>query len=73
MNGTDPTEWAFIALSLPAILAFGWSLLQVQHDAEGQGLPHRLILLLCVVSWPIGVLVYWLARPPLARDAGAKS
>jgi hypothetical protein len=70
MSGTDPMEWVFIALSLPAILAFAWSLLQVQHDAEMQGLPHRLILALCALSWPIGVLVYWLARPPLAPQSG---
>jgi len=63
MAATGALQWAWIALSLPTILAFGWSVLQVQHDAEARGLPHRLILLLVVLTWPVGVLLYWLTKP----------
>lgn len=63
MAATGPLDWAWIALAVPAVLAFGWSVLQVQHDAAARGLPHRLVLLLVIVTWPVGVLLYWLAKP----------
>jgi len=60
---TGPLYWVWGALGIPGVLAFGWSVLQVQHDAEARGLRHRLVLLLVVLTWPVGVLLYWLTRP----------
>jgi len=63
MAATGPLDWAMMALGIPAVLAFGWSVLQVQHDAEARGLRHRLVLLFVILTWPAGVLLYWVARP----------
>jgi hypothetical protein len=63
MAAIGPLGWVWVALGIPALLAFGWSVLQVQHDAEARGLPHRLVLLLAALTWPAGVLLYWLAQP----------
>ena len=56
-----------IALVLFAVFAtlMIWSLVWVAQDAEARNRPAWLLVLLMLVTWPLGLLVWLVARPPL--------
>ncbi len=50
-----------VCLAIP--LAFVASLLWVAGDAGGRGLPGCIVALLVAVTWPLGFVIYYIARP----------
>src|SRR3954470_17066832 len=55
---------AFFAVYLTLLI---WSLVWVARDAEARGKSGALLALLIFFTWPIGLVVWVVARPELRR------
>lgn len=53
----------FLLLRIGLFAVFVWSLWRVSQDAELRGKPGWLIAGLALLSWPIGIFLWYAARP----------